>query len=171
MTRTEARTPSRTGKSHAAPASATVVALAGAVGVLALRLWVFEPVTVLSDSMSPTVEVGDVVVLSHVVPDDSLVGDVVAFRDPDDGGVAIKRVAAEGGQTLIIRDGVLSVDERPVDEPYVDPAHVDGTFFHQVTVPEGHVFVLGDNRSASIDSRDFGFVALEELTGTVLWVG
>ncbi|WP_242682005.1 signal peptidase I [Desertivibrio insolitus] len=171
MTRTEARPAGRTRAARTAPVGTTAVVLAGAVGVLALRLWVFEPVTVMSDSMSPTIEVGDVVMLTHIVPEDSLVGDVVAFRDPDDEGVTIKRVAAEGGQTLIIRDGVLFVDEQPVDEPYVDPAHVDGTFFHQVTVPEGHVFVLGDNRAASIDSRDFGFVALEELTGTVPWVG
>ena len=161
----------RPGRTKRGPAIATSVAVAGVVGVLALRIWVLEPVTVASSSMEPTVARGDTVVLSHVVPPvgESLAGRVVALRDPQDGQITLKRVAAEGGQTLAIRDGVLYVDEVPVAEPYVDPRSTDGTFFHNVTVPDGHLFVLGDNRVDSVDSRDFGVVPVEDVTATVLW--
>lgn len=155
------------------PASALVtsVAAAGAVGVLALRIWVVEPVVVSSVSMEPTISRGATVVLSRLGPEqgESLLGRVVALRDPQGGGTTLKRVAAEAGSSLAIRDGVLHVDGQAVVEPYVDPAHTDGTFFHSVTVPAGHVFVLGDNRAQSVDSRDFGFVPLEDVTATVLW--
>jgi signal peptidase I len=154
-----------------APAIAASVAVAGVVCVLALRIWVVEPVTVSSGSMEPTVARGETVVLSHVTPPagEALAGRVVALRNPQDHQITLKRVAAEAGQTLAIRDGVLYVDEVVIDEPYVDPTSTDGTFFPRVTVPAGHVFVLGDNRVDSIDSRDFGSVPLEELTATVLW--
>jgi signal peptidase I len=157
--------------SKRASAIATTVAVAGAFGVLTLRLWVVEPVTVSSTSMEPTFERGQTVVLSRLAPaaGEDLVGRVVGLRDPQDGGITLKRVAAAAGQSLAIRDGVLYVDEAAVDEPYLDPRQNDGLFFHRVTVPAGHVFVLGDNRPDSVDSRDFGFVPLEDLTATVLW--
>ncbi len=157
----------------AAPAKIAAVILAGAALALGVRAWGVEPVSVSSESMEPTVGKGAIVLLSHLPwsADASLDGRVVAFHSPEDDALVIKRVAAVAGQTLAIRDGVLYVDEEVVAEPYVDPDQTDGTFFPKVTVPEGHVFVLGDNRVASIDSRDFGFVPVESITGTVLWVG
>jgi signal peptidase I len=145
--------------------------VAGVLGLLALRIWVVEPVTVSSDSMEPTVAAGETVVLSKVGPQpgDRLVGRIVALRDPRGHGITLKRVAAEGAQSLAIRDGVLFVEGAEVEEPYVDRGSIDGTFFHRVTVPAGHVFVLGDNRDRSVDSRDFGFVALDDIIATVLW--
>jgi signal peptidase I len=159
-------------RSLAAPATIAAVILVGAVGALGVRTWAVEPVSVSSDSMAPTVDQGAIVLLSHLPwPEDaSLDGRVVAFHSPQDGALVLKRVAAVAGQELAIRDGVLYVDEEVVPEPYVDPDQTDGTFFPRVTVPEGHIFVLGDNRVASVDSRDFGFVPMESITGTVLWV-
>ncbi|MCU1424375.1 MAG: signal peptidase, partial [Microbacteriaceae bacterium] len=96
-------------------------------------------------------------------------GDMVVFRSLDDDRLTLKRVAAEAGQTLAIRDGVLYVDGTLVIEPYVDPRRTDGTFYPLVTVPDGHLFLLGDNRASSIDSRDYGFVPIDDVAGTVLW--
>lgn len=154
-----------------APARIIPVIMVGAIGMLAVRLWVAEPTTVVSDSMEPTVMRGSTVLLHPGTPpnDGSLAGDMVVFRSLDDDRLTLKRVAAEAGQTLAIRDGVLYVDGTLVIEPYVDPRRTDGTFYPLVTVPDGHLFLLGDNRASSIDSRDYGFVPIDDVAGTVLW--
>ena len=80
----------------------------------------------------------------------------------------IKRVAALGGQTVAIADGVLKVDGAAVPESYVDRAEVDGTFFGPVRVLAGTVFVLGDQRLRSVDSRAFGPVPVGSIVGRVM---
>ena len=95
---------------------------------------------------------------------------VVVFRR--DGGLLLKRAVALGADEVSIEDGVLLVNGVPVDEPYVDLSRVDGNYFGPRVVPAGSVFVLGDNRADSVDSRDFGPVPLTALVGRVrlrLW--
>ncbi len=146
--------------------------LLGAVVVVGMRLWVVEPITVASDSMEPMVMQGSTLLVarSQSPPDGSDVGALVVFRSPDDGHSMLKRLVAVAGQTVAIRDGVLHVDGVAVHEPWVEPRHVDGTFFGLMEVPAGRVFVLGDNRAVSIDSRDFGAVPVESIIGSVLWL-
>jgi len=144
-------------------------------GVVTGRLTVCDPARVSSGSMAPTVCTGDVVVLDHLGPRRGLaVDDIVTFPSPTDGTEQIKRVVALGGQRVAIADAQLVVDGRPVPEPYVDHATIDGVYFGPVVVPPGSVFVLGDDREVSIDSRAFGPVPVEDvdgrLTGT-LWSG
>jgi signal peptidase I len=79
-------------------------------------------------------------------------------------------VVAVGGDRVALEYAVLVVNGRPVSEPYVDHSRIDGTYFGPVTVPAGHVFVLGDNRFGSIDSRVYGPVPLDAVTGRVLGV-
>ena len=148
--------------------AAVVVTLALLLG---LRLWVVEPLTVSSNSMEPTVLRGSTIfLLKFVPPADALTaGRLVVFRNPKDGHTTIKRVIAVGGQQVDIRDAILYVDGIPVSEPFVDHSRIDGTYFGPVTVPEGHVFVLGDNRAVSIDSREFGAVPLDNFDATLLW--
>ena len=88
-------------------------------------------------------------------------------RSPASGDLVIKRVVAVGGQTVGIADGVLKVDGMPVPEPYVDRALVDGTYFGPVRVPPGSVFLLGDQRLGSVDSRSFGPVPVGSIVGRV----
>ena len=145
--------------------------VAGSLGMLALRLWVLEPMTVVSDSMEPTVMQGSMVLIrtlsmSHDTPS---AGQMVVFHSPENDQPTVKRVAGVAGQTVAIRDGGLFVDGSLVPEDYLDPRQTDGTFFHQVTVPHDQLFLLGDNRVSSIDSRDYGFVPVPDVTGTVLW--
>ena len=151
-----------------------VLAVAAAVAgtVLVVRGAVVEPLAVSSPSMLPTLAVGSTVVVDKL----SVrwrpvgVGDVVVFRDPEDGRDAVKRVVALAGQTVALRDAVLHVDGVAVDEPQVDLSRIDGTWFGPVTVPDGAVFVLGDARGVSIDSRTYGAVPLREVEGRVVAV-
>lgn len=144
-------------------------------GLLALRFWVVEPITVSSDSMEPTVAAGSIVWLDKAGPRLAGVqpGRLVVFIGPDDDempneALLLKRVVATQGQTVAIRDGVLFVDGTEAKESFVDPRTIDGVYFGTVTVPPGHLFVLGDNRENSIDSRDFGTIPVTAIQGAVL---
>ena len=141
--------------------------VAAAVLVLVLvRAFVAEPVRVDGDSMAPTVRSGDVVLVSRT--GQPRVGQLLLLRDPTGGGPVVKRLVAVGGQTVEIRDAYLYVDGVRVDEPYVDHSRIDGVYFGPSRVPEGSVFVLGDSRDGSIDSRIFGAVRADAVTGRVV---
>ncbi|GAA2728826.1 signal peptidase I [Cellulomonas aerilata] len=146
------------------------VAIAGTV--LVLRGTVLEPLTVTSPSMEPTLHVGSTVLVDRLTGRwrEVRTGDLVVFTSPDDGGEAVKRVVAVEGQTVALRDAVLHVDGVAADEPQVDLSRIDGTWFGPVAVPEGGVFVLGDSRALSIDSRSYGAVPLDAVTGRVVAV-
>jgi signal peptidase I len=135
--------------------------------VLAMTL---EPLRVSSVSMSPTLEAGDQVIVDKLSlrwnPPD--VGDLVVFRDPEHGQLVVKRVVALGGQTAALEDGALVVDGVAPDEPQVDLHGIDWMYFGPVTVPPDAVFVLGDNRFESIDSRTYGSIPVDDLVGRVV---
>ena len=144
-----------------------VALLAAAALVLVLvRLFVAAPVRVDGDSMAPTLRSGDVAVVRKFGTPHA--GQVVVLTDPQDGSPVVKRVVALGGQTVEIRDAYLYVDGAEVDESFVDHSRIDGVYFGPVTVPAGDVFVLGDSRNGSIDSRIFGAVPASAVTGRVL---
>lgn len=147
-----------------------LVALVALVGVVLVRALVATPVRVESASMQPTFAVGDVVLVGRTPPDvdDVRRGDLVTFVSPQDGRVTLKRVLGLPGEALVILDGVLFVDGLAVAESYVDHELVDGYFSKTFTVPPDAVFVLGDNRGNSIDSRDYGAVPAWDLLGRVV---
>ena len=142
-----------------------------AVALLAvLLLTALEPLRVASVSMSPTLVAGDQVLVDKVSirlrPPTQ--GDLVVFRDPQHNDLVVKRVVALGGQTVAIEDAVLVVDGTIRQEPQVDLSRIDSTYFGPITVPRDAVFVLGDNRSESIDSRTYGAIPLDQLVGRVV---
>ena len=128
--------------------------LTAAALVLAVRAWVAEPLRIPSDSMAPTLRPGD-----HVLVDKTAYrrgeprpGELAVVRAPGSRELLLKRVVAVGGQTVGLED--------------------DSVFFGPVRVPRGSVFVLGDNRADSVDSRSFGALGDEALVGRVatrLW--
>ncbi len=129
-----------------------------------------EIVSVRSDSMAPTLRDGDRVLIVHGAAAPR--GEIVVLDDPVGAGFIVKRVAAVGGDLVAIEDGVLVVDGRPVAEPWADLRHVDGMYLGPLAVPAGHLYVLGDDRGSSIDSRDFGPVPAAAVIGravTRIW--
>lgn len=150
----------------------TLVAVLLALSLaLTARMWLVEPVLVATDSMAPTMEEGSLALVLKPDPGTQRIsaGTTVVFPHPEDGSTTIKRVIATGGQTVEVRDALLFVDGQEVPEPFVDHSRIDGTWFGPAVVPPGHVFLMGDNRGVSVDSRHFGTIPAENLEATVLW--
>ncbi len=91
-------------------------------------------------------------------------GDIIVLKLPNHRSDAlIKRVIGLPGETVEIRDGVVLINGEPLDEPYLNQSTYQG--MPPRVVPEGQVFVLGDNRGFSNDSRSFGFVPFSDIVG------
>lgn len=153
------------------------VALLVALGI---RQFLFQPFWIPTGSMESTLVAGDRVLVNKAAYrfHDIRRGDIVVFKRPDNWAVEqtvkdlIKRVIGIPGDNVTIRDCSVYIDGRRLVEPYVDerctePASEvldpdgDGTF----TVPEDVVFVMGDNRTGSSDSRVNGFVPQDDVVG------
>lgn len=135
--------------------------------LLLVRLFVAEPVRTDGRSMEPTLHDGDALVidlLSYRFVDPA-VGDIVVATTPDTGQSVVKRVVAVGGDLIGIEDGVLIRNGRAVDEPYTNQDQMGGYYWGPITVPEGQVFLLGDNRLESVDSREYGPVSIDAIDG------
>ena len=124
------------------------------------------PVRISSGSMAPTLLEGDRVLVTRAGTPGR--GALVTFSSPADGVLTLKRVVAIAGDRVAIEDAALVVNGRRVAEPYVDAARIDGLYFGPVTVPAGTVFVLGDRRAGSIDSRAYGAIPAARVEGRVL---
>lgn len=138
-----------------------------------VRPVVAAPSVVEGPSMQPTLETGDRVLVEKLGYrfGDPERGDVALLRG-DDGDLLIKRVAALPGETVAARGGSIYVDGQPLREPYALRATPATLTVEPTTVPPGHVYVLGDNRGNSTDSRYFGPVPQERLVGeavVILW--
>jgi signal peptidase I len=102
-------------------------------------------------------------------------GDIIVFNPPVTGATKpyIKRIIGVPGDSVAIRDGVVIVNGEILDEPYlngVSTSWPNGDPFREIVVPEGHFFVLGDNRNNSTDSRSFGPISEETIIGKA-WIG
>ncbi|MET9933295.1 MULTISPECIES: signal peptidase I [unclassified Streptomyces] len=120
----------------------------------------YRPFTVPTDSMTPTLDVNSRVLAERVDGAEVRRGDVVVFNDPLWGSSPmVKRVVAVGGDTVACCDaeGRLTVNGKAVDEPYLRPGMGGRTIASDrefsVTVPEDSLFLLGDDRHTSLDSR------------------
>jgi signal peptidase I len=158
-----------------------VAVIVGALVVaLVVKTFLFQAFFIPSGSMEPTLEKGDRVLVNKLSYDlhDVHRGDVIVFElDPGDVGPdgikdLIKRVIGLPGDVIETRDGVVYINDQPLDEPYLtdgtktgDATDGQNPSIERQTVPEGHVYVLGDNRSNSADSRYRGPIAIESIVG------
>ncbi|MFC4387380.1 signal peptidase I [Gracilibacillus marinus] len=145
-----------------------------------IRMFIAIPIIVEGPSMLPTLENGerlivDKLTLTFEKPERF---DIVVFHATSNKDY-IKRVIGLPGEAIEYRDDILYVDGKPIEESFLDevksglsPDDKYTTDFSlveipngQLTVPEDHLFVLGDNRNNSTDSRHLGFIPLDEVTG------
>jgi signal peptidase I len=133
--------------------------------LIVVRIFVAEPFRIPSESMEPTLRPGDQTLVDKLQGKSPRRGELVAFQSPQNDEVLLKRVVAVAGDTVGLEDGVLVVNGRKVREAYADPEAIDSVYFGPVKVRAGTIFVLGDNRANSEDSRDFGAVRTDTIIG------
>ena len=146
--------------------------------ILVLLLLVFRIVVVSGSSMYHTLLNGDyLLLLSNTFYTDPQAGDIVVISKEsfDDGAAIVKRIIATEGQTVDIdfSEGCVFVDGEVLDEPYTyTPTNTNGGVEFPLTVPQGCVFVMGDNRNGSRDSRypEIGFVDKREILGKAIYL-
>jgi len=128
-----------------------------------IRIWIVEPFYIPSPSMEPTLYPRDRIIVNKLIYKFRPVerGDVIVFKYPlDTQRDFVKRVVALEGETVEIRNNYVYINGRRLDEPYLPRLSIPD--FEPVRVPSGHVFVMGDNRNNSDDSRVWGPLNLEE---------
>jgi signal peptidase I len=138
-----------------------------------IRVFIAEPRYIPSESMFPTLETGDRLVVEKVGYKfhPPAKGEIIVFEPPtklrllgyEKNQAFIKRAIATGGETVAIKNGVVYVNNQPLVEDYIAaPPEYD---LLPVTVPEGQLFVMGDNRNNSNDSHIWGFLPVENVIG------
>ncbi|NOU77954.1 signal peptidase I [Paenibacillus sp. LMG 31459] len=149
--------------------------------VILIRWLLFKPFIVDGPSMQPNFHTGERVIVNEILYDIRTPqrGEVIVFHVPSEGRDFIKRVIGVAGDTVKVEGDVVTVNGEPVNETYIqgaiDDAHNNNSLYNNKnfpnedftdgTVPEGHVFVMGDNRSDSTDSRMIGYVPLGDIVG------
>ena len=149
---------------------------------LLLRWVVVEPRWIPSGSMLPTLQVQDRILVEKIRPRISRIrhdhlnrGDVVVFAPPeqlvaagyDPSAALIKRIVGLPGDQLQVSEGRLSRNGSPAEEPWLDETIDYG--MDPVIVPEGQLWVMGDNRNASLDSHLWGPLPESRVIGTAFW--
>jgi len=124
-------------------------------------IFIYQPVKVEGTSMMPSLDDQERIFVNKFVyrlePIER--GDIVVFRYPRDPSKSyIKRVIGTEGDRIRIEGGQVYVNDELLDEQYVPPAYTDARSLAEIVVPPHSYFVLGDHRSMSNDSRDFGAV-------------
>ena len=144
---------------------------------LLIRTFIAEPRFIPSDSMVPTLEKGDRLVIEkvgyHWHPPEY--GDIVVFSPPDvlqaQGYTAdqafIKRVIGKEGDAIAVKEGKVYRNDQPLSEDYIlESPHYR---LNSVTVPDGYLFVMGDNRNNSNDSHIWGFLPINHVIGHAIF--
>ena len=168
-----------------------IITIGGAILiVLALKAWVVNPYRIPSSSMEPTLHCArpaigcearfsDRVLANRFIYHfrDPKRGEIIVFETPPEakqkcgeGGTFVKRLIGLPGETVSERDGIVYIDGRQLNEPYIAPDRRDHEPPRVWHVPKGEYFFMGDNRAQSCDSRVWGAVPRKNLIGEVFFV-
>lgn len=133
--------------------------------------FLFQPARNLGAAMEPTLDNEDQLIVNKLVyrSGDAQPGDIALMRYPLNPSLSfVKRIIARQGDTVRIVDGRVSVNDVPLTEPYVPPQFRGHDDWGPTIVPEGSFFVLGDHRTNSSDSRQWGYVPRQYILGKVV---
>lgn len=143
-----------------------------ALTAILIVIFVVQPVKVEGTSMEPKLEPRDRIFVNKFVYHFAEIerGDIVVFWYPEDVTKSfIKRVIGLPGETVEIRSGAVHINGERLTEPYVPPEYFDYKSYSAEVIPSNHYFVLGDHRSSSNDSRNWGCVPKEYIFGEAVF--
>jgi signal peptidase I len=155
---------------------------------LVIRTFVVQAFKIPSGSMLPTLQIGDHILVNKFIYGPRLevpltqwsLGQLPGFREPRAGDVVvfiypkerdkdfIKRIVAVAGQTVEVHGATVLIDGKQVEDAHAHYEKRDHVDFGPYTVPAGHVFVMGDNRDESYDSRFWGPVPVQDIKGLAM---
>jgi signal peptidase I len=168
-----------------------IVTIVGAVAiVLAIKHWVINPYRIPSSSMEPTLhcarpQPGCEARFSDRVLANRFIyhfrkphrGDIIVFKTPPQakercgaGGTFVKRLIGLPGERFEERNGYVYINGKKLNEPYVKPDRRDTRTIPPMRMPKGRYFMMGDNRIASCDSREWGPVPRKNIIGKVFFI-
>ena len=136
--------------------------------VIVIKTFIAQLFWIPSRSMEPVLLINDRIIVTKFSYWDKEPqrGDIIVFRFPKDTSKhLVKRVIGLGGENICIRDNKVYINGTLLDEPYIKNEKYQD--FGPVVVPNGHYFVLGDNRDSSEDSRSWGYVPARLVVGKV----
>lgn len=150
-----------------------ILVIAVVFGIL-IRSFVFQSFYIPSGSMIPTLKIGNRVLVNKLAYDFHPVhrGDIIVFRTPPDDRSnpaikdLVKRVVGLPGDVVSSKDGKLYINGKPLSEPYLPPGMVTNGV-PTTKIPPGELWVMGDNRTDSEDSRYFGPISEKLIVGRV----
>lgn len=141
------------------------------------RLFGAIPYRIPSKSMAPTLQVGDFILVNAgaYARNPPEINDVIVFKYPKNRNIEyVKRVVALEGDEITLQNGEVYINDNKIDQSYIDVNDFPRTLQinKRWAVPKGSLFVLGDNRDNSNDSRYWGFVPMNDVVGRVsmIWM-
>lgn len=145
-----------------------IVILTAVVLATLVRVFIFEPFIVPTPSMEPTLKVGDKVIINKMAYKFGSIerGDIVAFHSPIEEKDLVKRaVAIEGDEITLTSEGEIYINGEKITESYLPAGQ--NILYNNLTVDlgEDEIFVMGDNRNDSYDSRYFGAISENDVFG------
>jgi signal peptidase I len=150
----------------------TILIIAALVIAFLIKTFLFQAFYIPSGSMEPTLKIGDRVLVNKLSYDlhDIHRGDIIVFKAPPEAQAGnikdlVKRVIGLPGDVVELRQGVLYVNGRRVDESYLAPRFRDDESHAPIEVKKGYYYVLGDHRNSSNDSRSWGEVPQKYIYG------
>jgi signal peptidase I len=148
-----------------------LIILIAVISAALIRIFIFEPFIVPTPSMEPSLKVGDKVIVNKLAYKLGTLkrGDIVAFHSPIEQKDLVKRaIALEGDEITLTSEGEIFINGEKIIENYL-PGDQNISYLNQTTViGENEVFVMGDNRNNSFDSRFFGTISEDDIFGKFL---
>lgn len=143
------------------------------VVALLIRAFVVQVYLVEGESMEPTLHTSERLLVNKFVyrlrPPQP--GEIVVLQDPGQPRrELIKRIVAVAGETVEVRRSVVYVNQKPLREPYKNTMFIQYADMGPLTVPSGYIFVMGDNRGRSLDSRMIGPIPLAKVEGKAFFL-
>jgi signal peptidase I len=150
-----------------------IVAIIAAIFSITLRIFIIEPYIVPTPSMTPTLLISDKVIVYKLEYKLKPVrrGDIIAFYSPLEKKNLVKRVIGlENEEITLKRSGDVLINGKKISEPYLPDNVIVSYDEKNYKINENEIFVMGDNRNNSADSRVFGPISLDRVFGKIIFI-